>query len=213
MLCSANIGVAGEQLEEAVLDHHAGAAHALFGRLEDQVQRAIEGRVVAARWRAAPSRMAVWPSWPQACILPSRRLAQGSWLPVRLEDRQGVHVGADADARVLAVAASSGCPPRRSCPGRGAPRSPSAAGVRPPGRWWPVPRNPARGWHGWRGAWRASRRRWRGWRRAQAGRCGHSWRWRPGCGRWRWQRADCRPLRAPARAAARCWRAGPPNQG
>ncbi len=32
---------------------------------------------VAARWRAADSSIAVWPSWPQACILPNTLLAQG----------------------------------------------------------------------------------------------------------------------------------------
>ena len=32
-------------------------------------------RRVCARWRAAASSVAVWPSWPQACILPWCRLA------------------------------------------------------------------------------------------------------------------------------------------
>ena len=31
---------------------------------------------VAARWRAADNSMAVWPSWPQACILPNTLLDQ-----------------------------------------------------------------------------------------------------------------------------------------
>jgi N-formylglutamate amidohydrolase len=35
-------GIAGEALEQALLDHHARAAAALFGGLEDEVHRAIE---------------------------------------------------------------------------------------------------------------------------------------------------------------------------
>ena len=57
---------------------------------------------VSARYLAAPSSMAVWPSWPQACILP------GAFGPVgdvgRLLDRQGVHVGAKPDHLARAVA-------------------------------------------------------------------------------------------------------------
>ena len=39
---------------------------------------------VAARCRAAESSMAVWPSWPQACILPNTLLAQGLPLVSRM---------------------------------------------------------------------------------------------------------------------------------
>jgi hypothetical protein len=87
--------VAGEQVEEAVLEHLARAGLAFFGRLEHEVQDAVEvarGRQVARR----ASSMAVWPSWPQACILPSTWLDQA--LAAGLGDGQRVHVGTQADA-------------------------------------------------------------------------------------------------------------------
>ena len=59
---------------------------------------------VSARYFAAPSSMAVWPSWPQACILPG--VGRGIGLAGRLVDRQRVHVGAQADRRAR----------RRACP-------------------------------------------------------------------------------------------------
>jgi hypothetical protein len=51
-------------------DHGAAAAAALFGRLEDHCHRAGEIARFGERYCAAPSSMEVWPSWPQACILP-----------------------------------------------------------------------------------------------------------------------------------------------
>lgn len=51
---------------------------------------------VAAKWRAADSSIAVWPSGPQACILPKTLLAQG--LPL---------VSAIGSASKSAVACSS----------------------------------------------------------------------------------------------------------
>ena len=35
-------------------------------------------RPLSARWRAAASSIAVWPSWPQACIRPGWALAQAT---------------------------------------------------------------------------------------------------------------------------------------
>ena len=63
----------GEALEEAVVDHRLAAGAALFGRLEDQRHRALEGARVSHRLRAAPSSIAMCPSWPQACIAPGVR--------------------------------------------------------------------------------------------------------------------------------------------
>jgi hypothetical protein len=61
--------VHGEALEQALLDHDAAAALVFLGRLEDEIHRAVE---IAQRCSAsaAPSSIAVWPSWPQACITP-----------------------------------------------------------------------------------------------------------------------------------------------
>jgi hypothetical protein len=56
-------------VHHAILHHLAPAAAALFGGLEDADDGAVE-IAVSARYFAAPSSIAVWPSWPQACILP-----------------------------------------------------------------------------------------------------------------------------------------------
>jgi hypothetical protein len=58
-----------EALEQPILDHHRRPAFRFLGRLEDEHGDAVEIRVVG-QVAAAPSSMAVWPSWPQACILP-----------------------------------------------------------------------------------------------------------------------------------------------
>jgi hypothetical protein len=64
--------LAGEEVEEAILEHAPRAALALLGGLEDDVQDA------GPAWGRAPdSSIAVWPSCPQACILPKTLLAQG----------------------------------------------------------------------------------------------------------------------------------------
>jgi len=73
--------VAGKLLEQAVGHHAQRAAAAFFGRLEDQVQRCRRNGAAWPGARAAASRLAVWPSWPQACMRPGTWLAQG-WLPV-----------------------------------------------------------------------------------------------------------------------------------
>ena len=58
-----------ETVHQPVIDHFAAAAAALLGRLEDQHGGAgeIAGLGQIAR---GPSSMAVWPSWPQACMVP-----------------------------------------------------------------------------------------------------------------------------------------------
>ena len=62
------------------------------GRSPPPCRRSCASRPGSA---AAPSSMAVWPSWPQACILPG--VCRGVGLAGRLDDRQRVHVGAQAD--------------------------------------------------------------------------------------------------------------------
>ena len=59
---------------------------------------------LAARYFAAPSSMAVCPSWPQACILPGMVERGRSHWP---RDRQRIHVGAQADGAVGLVRAFS----------------------------------------------------------------------------------------------------------
>ena len=66
--------IAGKALEQPLLNHALGPADVFFGGLKNQMHRAIEIlrlRQVARR----PSSMVVWPSWPQACILPAVREA------------------------------------------------------------------------------------------------------------------------------------------
>jgi hypothetical protein len=95
MLCMPNMASQGKQVEEAVLDHLARAALAFFGRLEHQVQRAVEvarGRQVARR---AQQHGGV------AVVAAGVHLA-GTWLAQALagwlDDGQRVHVGAQAQA-------------------------------------------------------------------------------------------------------------------
>jgi hypothetical protein len=62
----------GKTLEQPVGDHRRRTALAFFGGLEQKHHGAVEIGF-AARCAAAPSSMAVWPSWPQACIRPGWR--------------------------------------------------------------------------------------------------------------------------------------------
>jgi hypothetical protein len=86
-------GIAGVLVEQAVVHHLHGAAHALFGRLEDQVERARElavPRQVLGRAQQH-GRMAVVPAGmhdagPPAAVGQARLLLDG----------QRVHVGAQA---------------------------------------------------------------------------------------------------------------------
>ncbi len=87
-------GVDREALEQPVLDHHRRAAFGLLGRLEDEGHAAVEIRVGGQPARGAEQhrRVAV--------------VAAGVHLPgvprmvgelVHLDQRQGIHVGAQAD--------------------------------------------------------------------------------------------------------------------
>jgi len=91
-----------KQLEEAVLHHLQGAAQAFLGRLEDQVQGAVEGAGLgqAAGGGEQGGGVAV----VTAGVHASRVLA-GVVEAGALQDRQGVHVG--ADAQHLAAAAGA----------------------------------------------------------------------------------------------------------
>jgi hypothetical protein len=66
-------GIAGEEGEQAIVHHGLGARAAFFAGLEDQVHGTVKVGFCASSV-AAPSSM-VWPSWPQACILPGMQLA------------------------------------------------------------------------------------------------------------------------------------------
>ena len=86
--------LAGEQLEEAVLEHAPRAGLAFFGRLEHQVQVAVEiaRRRQVARRRQQHRGVAV----VAAGVHRAQHLA-GPGLAAGLGDRQRVHVGAQAD--------------------------------------------------------------------------------------------------------------------
>ncbi|MNN29482.1 hypothetical protein D3C81_1430860 [compost metagenome] len=94
--------IAGETREQPVLDHFARAAAAFLGRLEEQVNGAIEGLVLRKVVRRAEQHRGM--PVVAACMHLARMLramAEG----VGLLQRQGVHVGAQADgARAAAVA-------------------------------------------------------------------------------------------------------------
>lgn len=64
-----DLGAEDLAVEGAVLAHGVAAGAAFFGGLEDEVDAA--GAVLElAEDACAPRRMAVWPSWPQACMTP-----------------------------------------------------------------------------------------------------------------------------------------------
>ncbi|STT03274.1 Uncharacterised protein [Klebsiella pneumoniae] len=56
--------------------HRAGAAGTLFSRLENQFNDAIELGGILLEHMRQPQPMAVWPSWPQACIMPALQEAK-----------------------------------------------------------------------------------------------------------------------------------------
>ncbi len=68
--------MAGEEavdiVDHAGRDHRLGAAAAFLGGLEDQLHRARQAVAGSARRSATPRPIAVWPSWPQACMRPGR---------------------------------------------------------------------------------------------------------------------------------------------
>ncbi|MNT08573.1 hypothetical protein D3C72_1433200 [compost metagenome] len=88
-------GVAGKALEQAFFHHAAPAAQAFLGRLEDQVQRAVEAALLRddARGGQQDARVAVVAAGVHlAGHLAGVRQAGG------LLNRQRVHVGAQAQA-------------------------------------------------------------------------------------------------------------------
>ena len=138
-------GAHREALEEPFLDHHPAAAFVLLGRLEDEVRRCRRSRAFARAPRAAPSSIAVWPSWPHACILPSTfdACAHAGFLV----DVQRVEVGAQAD-RVVAGSALRARRRRRSSRVRCARRARTSAACRRRTRSSPSPRRRSPGARG-----------------------------------------------------------------
>lgn len=86
--------VAGETLKQAVFNHHSGAAAAFFRRLKDQVQRAAEVRLPRqiARRRQQHGGVPV-----VAAGVHHPGMGAGVRQAGRFGNRQGVHVGADAE--------------------------------------------------------------------------------------------------------------------
>ena len=96
-------GFHGELLEQAVLDHLARAAAAFFGRLEDQVDGAVEVAVLGEVQRRGHQHggVAVVPAGVHLAVV-----LAGVLEGVELGHRQRVHVGAQADgAAALAAVA------------------------------------------------------------------------------------------------------------
>ena len=96
-----------------------------------------------ARTWPAPSTMAMCPSWPQACIVPSCRDRYGS--VAALGQRQPVHVGAQPDRPAAAVLLPQPWPPGRCRRCRGRPPGPSPTARRPGSRWSGARRGRSRG--------------------------------------------------------------------
>ena len=96
--------VAGELLEQAVLDHRLAAAAALLGRLEDEVHRTLEVAALAQHLGGAQQhgRVAV-----VAAGMHAAGVLRAMLEVVGLVHRQAVHVGAQAD-RLHRVALAQG---------------------------------------------------------------------------------------------------------
>lgn len=95
-------GVAREALEQAILDHLAAPAQALFGGLEDQVQGAVEAALLCqvARRSQQDGGVPVVPAGVHLALVRAGIRQAGLLL-----DGQGVHVGAQAQhARAAAQA-------------------------------------------------------------------------------------------------------------
>ncbi len=88
-------GVAGEPLEQPLLHHHAAAALALLGGLEDEVDGALEVAGLRQVLRGAQQHggVAVMAAGMHLAVVGG---AMGE--RVALLDRQRIHVGAEADA-------------------------------------------------------------------------------------------------------------------
>ena len=96
--------VAGKALEQPVGDHRAGAAQALLGRLEDEQGRAVEVAGLGEVARRAEQHGGVAVMAAGVHLARHRRAIGQVGL---LLDRQGVHVGAQADAPARPVRPSS----------------------------------------------------------------------------------------------------------
>ncbi len=104
--------VAGEFLEQAVLDHGAGAAEAFLGRLEDQMHGAVEVAGFGEVARGAEQHRGV------AVMAAAVEAAGDGGAPFQvgvLLHRQRVHVGAQANA-LAAVALALDHPDHAGAP-------------------------------------------------------------------------------------------------
>ncbi len=93
-----------EKVEQPVLHHAPGAAAAFLAGWKMKWTVPEKSRV-AARWRAAPSSIVVWPSWPQHASFPLSWICKRAAIPAS----ERIHVGAQAD-RARAVADLQRCP-------------------------------------------------------------------------------------------------------
>ena len=102
MIVHAEHRVAREAAEQVVLEHRARAAQSFFGRLEDEVDRAVEvARLGEIARRAEQHRGVPVMAAGMHHARPGRLVRH----LVRLEDRQRVHVGAQPDRdRPIALA-------------------------------------------------------------------------------------------------------------
>ena len=98
-------GLHGELGEQAVLDHLARAAAALFGRLEDQVHRALE--TVAVRGQVLRGGQQHGDVAVMSAGMHFSGMAAGMLEGVELLHGQGVHVGAQADGPAAGAAVTA----------------------------------------------------------------------------------------------------------
>jgi hypothetical protein len=94
MIVHAEHGVAGKALEQLVLEHRLRAAKAFLGRLKDEVHGAVEIARLGKVTRGAEQHRGVA---VMAAGVHHARLRRLVGYVVRLEDRQRIHVGAQAD--------------------------------------------------------------------------------------------------------------------
>ena len=146
-----------EALEQALLDHRLGAALVLLGRLEDEVDGAVE--VARSPPGSSPRRAAWWCGRHGRRHASCRGLCERMREVVLLLDWQRVHVGAEADRaarrrrRPFSVPTTP-VPPRPRCTSM-----PQASQLRrDDARRCGAPRTPSRDGRGGRAARRSSRR-------------------------------------------------------
>ena len=114
-----------ELLEQPLLDHHPAAALVLLGRLEDEIDRAVEVPGLGQVLGGAQQHHGVAVMAAGVHLAGDRRLVVEA---VGLVHVERVHVGAQAD-RAAATCPSAARRPRRSWPGRDGPRGRTASSL------------------------------------------------------------------------------------